>query len=1154
MIILESNAKVIKILKNIDYIKQNKKGLKDAFNKTESEQLKMINNWNIQLNEVLNQDLKNNKFDQIKLYTQNLEYLKDNIGIEIQQLQIEMKKIENISTQLDNNQKTLNLIDSKIQRSIIEINKEIRKYQQQYYQDYTQSLAMYIPQKGVQKYSDIQNQQKYIDVDKQVNSFIENEEATVMLIQGAAGTGKTMLCHWLIQNLLKTEKYIPIYISLSQTENYLTNLVEESLQNMKINDNEHQQLINLQQQIILIIDGYDEIGCQKNLYNTNKLEQYNCKMIITCRSTYVLNNPTYFKLFTPKNQTQNYCELIIVMFTENQIWEYLQRHINNIKLTKENWNDWQVYKQWIINIPGLIELVQNPFILNMIVEVLPIIVESKQYENINQKLLSLDIYEKFICNWFNNEENKIIVNNNIISIPNILDMFEEVSTKLAIMMFNDGISSIKYDKYRQNKWTKYLDPNDINKSTVLRGVPLQNSNQYYCYIHKTILEYFTMKGGINNILTSNYVDINIKLITDEGLIKFYTEYLQKHPDMNQLLLQIVIQSKTNNDMQVAAANAITILNFANFNFNGMDLSGINIPFANLQSCLMDSVNFSNSNLNNVNFENSWLRNSNFTNSDMSDVIFGEMKYIDAEYDIYCMVANQNMKILVTANEFVDIWHSETQQLKFRIKNHTSTVNALDINSNQNMIATASNQINIFDAETGKTIIELNYEQQRIITIAFSASGRYIASGCEDQCIRIYDLLLKKELIIINEVHSAINKICFSCDEKCIASCGREPDIKIWNLQGQLIHTLTGHTDFVWAVQFSQNSKYLASVDRMGQLIVWDALTFQQVKSVNAHSQQISDVQFSVNGEYLATCSFDTTVKIWNIQNLEVIKKFQGHSSFVRCVQFINETTLVSGGRDNLIKYWDLQYISFKSLSKFQYIDKKYNCLVSNIEETIVASGDDNSTITLWDINSGKSILMLKNEQTETIQAIQFSYDGKYIAGASESQIFVWDIDKKIIKFFKNTQCGVIYAISFNLDNTLIAVGGLNKIVYVYNIVSGLIEITLNGMKTPVYQIQFVKQNEQLVLLVNEMQYQFCFDMKGQLLSKTLNNIRQDPYNIYLDKIQQQAYIYENKSIIMKNYESNKIIWVQGVHSINIHGIQPGNFLSANNLALISQQK
>ena len=77
------------------------------------------------------------------------------------------------------------------------------------------------------------------------------------------------------------------------------------------------------------------------------------------------------------------------------------------------------------------------------------------------------------------------------------------------------------------------------------------------------------------------------------------------------LLQVVLRSKqfNNREMDLAASNAITLLNQARVTFSGLDLSGIRIPNADLCYSICDSTDFSGADLSGVKFRKAWLKNA-----------------------------------------------------------------------------------------------------------------------------------------------------------------------------------------------------------------------------------------------------------------------------------------------------------------------------------------------------------------------------------------------------------------------------------------------------------------------------------------------------------------------------------------------------------------
>ena len=107
----------------------------------------------------------------------------------------------------------------------------------------------------------------------------------MLLIQGGAGSGKSLFCHMFAKKLLEEDNgmgWIPIFINLPSLKDPLTQVIEETLRNNRFSEEE---IVKMQQvKLLLFLDGYDEIKKIQNIYYLSNLAKWNVKVIITCRT------------------------------------------------------------------------------------------------------------------------------------------------------------------------------------------------------------------------------------------------------------------------------------------------------------------------------------------------------------------------------------------------------------------------------------------------------------------------------------------------------------------------------------------------------------------------------------------------------------------------------------------------------------------------------------------------------------------------------------------------------------------------------------------------------------------------------------------------------------------------------------------------------
>jgi WD40 repeat protein len=81
-------------------------------------------------------------------------------------------------------------------------------------------------------------------------------------------------------------------------------------------------------------------------------------------------------------------------------------------------------------------------------------------------------------------------------------------------------------------------------------------------------------------------------------------------------------------------------------------------------------------------------------------------------------------------------------------------------------------------------------------------------------------------------------------------------VKLWNLQGQELKTLKGHSSSVSSVSFSPDGKTLATASWDNTVKLWN-LQGQELKTLTGHSSSVSSVSFSPDGKTLATAVVTT---------------------------------------------------------------------------------------------------------------------------------------------------------------------------------------------------------------------------------------------------------------------------------------------------------
>ncbi|KAF9274365.1 hypothetical protein BGZ68_000738, partial [Mortierella alpina] len=242
-----------------------------------------------------------------------------------------------------------------------------------------------------------------------------------------------------------------------------------------------------------------------NLYTSNKLNgegQWQAKMVISCRSEHLGHD--YKDRFQPLTNaaslsgpdTNQLQEAVIIPFSKDQIHDYIHRHVADVK------PPWRAksYITALENIPNLMDLIKNPFLLKLSLDVLPGFVDLDNIQELsNASITRVGLYDRFIEHWLENGKKRVgsrelsqraraafdaIVDEGFTA--NGIHFLKRLAA--AIYKEQDGHPIVEYSRFKDEETWKARFFSRIDENRLLReACPVVRSGNQYRFVHKILL-------------------------------------------------------------------------------------------------------------------------------------------------------------------------------------------------------------------------------------------------------------------------------------------------------------------------------------------------------------------------------------------------------------------------------------------------------------------------------------------------------------------------------------------------------------------------------------------------------------------------------------------------------------------------------------------
>jgi len=935
---------------------------------------------------------------------------------------------------------------------------------------------------------------------ERIQEFLESEQK-VFLLLGDSGAGKSTFSRELEFDLWRSYNgktgQIPLHIDLPTIEKPEHDMIDKQLRKFEFTDLQILEMKN-NRQLILICDGYDESQQKNNLYVSNRFNQpgeWSARMIISCRSEYL--GTDYRDRFQPGDRNQRsdsslFQEAVITPFSLDQVEGYIEQYLS------AHQTSWRArdYERALSLIPSLRELVKNPFMMTLSLEVLPRMADPGNLSTTS--ITRVVLYDHFIEQWL--ERNKKRLEEKDMT-PQARAAFESLSAegftlngieylkRLAVAIYKeqDGHPVVEYSQLNDEGTWKVAFFNQEHARLLLEASPLIRKGNQHRFIHRSFLEYglaraifdpqekrnkavsnpvLGRRGSVGSIFSFETEEGSERMafpeeepnfdsplvwksfMNDYSLMQFLEERVLQEPLFKRRLLDYIECSKADKKWRKAAANAITILVRAGEQFVGADLRGIQIPGADLSYGMFDSVQLQDADLRKVNFRGIWFRQTDMSRAQMAGTQFGELPFLSEDNQVYSCAFSPDKDYLAVGlgNGDLSIYTTSGWEKIMTLAGHTGPIRCVVYSPRGDQVASCGSDITVrlWDPKTGSLQHTLTDHTDWVRCIAYSPEENLVASASDDKTIRLWNTDTGDCSRLLSGHANGVQCIAYSPNSKQIVSGSSDRTVRLWSIKkGRCKHILSGHRNAVRAIGYSPRWDQVASASEDKTVRLWDMGTRECIRILSGHINIVRSVTFSPKGDQLASGGEDATVRLWDVETGLCHHTLKGHGNTVMSVVYSPDgNQIASGGYDRTVRLWDVSAGVTRIVASGHIMG--VNTIKCSPSGKLIASGSSDTTIRLWDADT-RACHRIMSGHEGWVSSVAFSPQGnRIVSGSADRTVRLWDVETGECLHVLTGHDGRVECVAYSPQGNMIASASDDKTVMLWDLETGECRRTLKG--------------------------------------------------------------------------------------------------------------
>jgi WD40 repeat protein len=418
------------------------------------------------------------------------------------------------------------------------------------------------------------------------------------------------------------------------------------------------------------------------------------------------------------------------------------------------------------------------------------------------------------------------------------------------------------------------------------------------------------------------------------------------------------------------------------------------------------------------------------------------------------------------------------------------------------------RVHLYDLQTGVELHTLKGHQQTVISLAFSADGKFLASGNPFESVRVWDVASGNELRKIAADGAGI-ALRFSADGRKLAGASMNGRITLWDLQRGGRRELTGYVGWVNSLAFSPNGQTLALAGSDSQQIeCWEIATAKKTGPWPSDGAEAAQVMFTCQGRVLLSLGKKRNpdglvLRRWDPATGQRLPPLTGEANqrpaalavsprgdilVLACAHrpapiLVDATTGMERHACEIPRpaigtsAIPTQRVAFSPdgncvaavlptsevglwqagtghwLGSLLVSHGQVSSLAFAPDSRVLLTAVDDGTIRLWDV-AGREEIKRLHLPSIGIPSLSISADGKLLAATCGNQVYLWQLPAGRLLERLTVSTEPVQVVQFSPDGRMLATAGQDGVVRLYEVTTRRLRLSLAGHTAAVIGLAF----------------------------------------------------------------------------------------------------